>query len=84
MAINRNLSEDSDDLASVEVVDPLFEGLPYQRIEDEVGDTDSLASEVWRAFLFFMAFVLIVEGWLCLPEKTSGPKLKTAFSSTKS
>lgn len=84
VAINRNISEDADKLASVDDIDPLFEGLPYQRIEDEVGDTESLASEVWRAFLFFMAFVLIVEGWLCLPEKTSGPKLKTAFSSTKS
>ena len=34
-----------------------------------MGNASALASEVWRAFLFAMAVALLVEAWLCFPER---------------
>jgi len=69
MAVNRSLAEDEAQHAATAVVDPLFAGLSYQRIDDSVGDTSSLASEIWRSFLFLMLAALMIEAVLCLPEK---------------
>ncbi len=69
VAINRSQAEDSAKAASVETVDALFDGLSYRRIDVEVGDTSSLANELWRIFLIAMAIALIVEAVLSLPSK---------------
>lgn len=69
LALNRSAAEDEQRVAAIADVDLLFEGLSYQRIDDAVGDTSSLASEVWRIFLILMATALVLEAVLCLPEK---------------
>ncbi len=69
VAVNRSLAEDSRGVATAETVDGLFDGLSYQRIDDSIGNESSLASEIWRLFLFVMALALIVEAALCLPVR---------------
>lgn len=69
VAVNRNETEDIAKTASVDKVDALFSELSYRRIDVEVGDTSSLASELWRAFLIAMIIALIVEAVLSLPSK---------------
>ena len=69
VAINRSESEDTAKAALVESVDTLFDGLSYRRIDVEVGDTSSLANELWRIFLIAMVVALIVEAVLSLPSK---------------
>lgn len=69
IAVNRSQAEDSAKAAPVETVDALFDGLSYRRIDVEVGDTSSLANELWRTFLIAMAIALIVEAVLSLPSK---------------
>lgn len=69
VAINRSQAEDSAKAAPVQTVDTLFDGLSYRRIDVEVGDTSSLANELWRIFLIAMAIALIVEAVLSLPSK---------------
>jgi hypothetical protein len=78
VAVNRSVQEDAVSPSPVGMIDRLFEGLPYQRIDDTVGDTSSLASEVWRLFLFLMALALLLEAILCLPEK---PEARTDWTS---
>lgn len=69
IALNRSLKEDDAKAAPLTKVDQLFEGLAYERIDDAIGNSSSLASEIWRAFLFLMVGVLILEAVLCMPEK---------------
>ncbi len=69
VAVNRSEVEDTAKAASVEAVDTIFTGLSYRRIDLEVGDTSSLANELWRIFLIAMAVALIVEAVLSLPSK---------------
>ncbi len=69
VAVNRSEAEDSAKAAPAESVDSLFDGLSYRRIDVEVGDTSSLANELWRIFLIAMAVALIVEAILSLPSK---------------
>jgi hypothetical protein len=69
VAVNRSQAEDTAKAAPVETVDALFNGLSYRRIDVEVGDTSSLANELWRTFLIAMAIALIVEAVLSLPSK---------------
>jgi hypothetical protein len=69
IALNRPAAEDLPSTLDEEDVAPLFSGLDYRFVTDEVGSTSSLASEIWRAFLIIMAVALLVEAWLSLPEK---------------
>ncbi len=69
VAVNRSQAEDSAKAAPEETVDALFNDLSYRRIDVEVGDTSSLANELWRIFLIAMAIALIVEAVLSLPSK---------------
>ena len=81
--VNRSLEEDSSLCVAPESVDELFEGLTFQRIEDEVGDDSSLASEIWRLFLLLMALALVGEACLCLPEKEEEPATGLLERSTR-
>ena len=69
VAVNRSETEDTAKAAGVEAVDALFNGISYRRIDVEVGDTSSLANELWRIFLIAMLVALIVEAVLSLPSK---------------
>ena len=84
IAVNRGAEEDEFRVTPVTEADQLFAGLSYQRIDDAVGDTSSLASEVWRAFLYLMAAALMLEAILCLPEKKTEENPGGGFASTNS
>lgn len=71
VALNRPLSEDFPKILTTEAVDELFAGLDHRIIEDSVDDERSLASEIWRTFLFLMAAALVLEALLSLPSRKS-------------
>ncbi len=68
-ALNRPLREDRPETLGKAVLDELFAGLDHHLIEDQVESEASLASEVWRTFLFLMAAALLGEALLCMPGK---------------
>ncbi|MFP6674540.1 MAG: hypothetical protein VB878_05640, partial [Pirellulaceae bacterium] len=68
-ALNRNTDEDIAKPMDAATLEPLLGGLDYQRIQDQVGDESSLASEIWRVFLIVMAAAMILEAALCIPSR---------------
>jgi len=80
-AVNRSAAEDDSAAAPVATVDALFAGTSYERIDDAVGDTAALVSEIWRTFLLAMALALILEAALSLPKTTRAePPLASEFA----
>jgi hypothetical protein len=69
IALNRPLSEDHPETLGKTALSELFTGLDYHVIEDQVENNASLASEIWRTFLFLMALALLGEALLCMPAK---------------
>lgn len=69
MALNRLASEDGSDTLDAAAIQQLFSGLDYRLVEDRVGNDDALASEIWRAFVCIMAAALLLEAWLCMPQR---------------
>ena len=69
IALNRPASEDIPVLLATTTVEELFVGLDHRIIEDTVEDESSLASEIWRTFLFLMAIAIILEAVLSMPQK---------------
>lgn len=69
VALNRPESEDDSRILDAEAIDGLLVGVDYRRIDDQVGSGNSLAAEVWRAFLFAMAIALLAEALLSLPPR---------------
>lgn len=69
VALNRPLREDRPEMLGQAALAELFAGLDYHTIEDQVENNASLASEVWRTFLFVMALALLGEALLCMPAK---------------
>ncbi|MCB1232280.1 MAG: BatA domain-containing protein [Verrucomicrobiae bacterium] len=69
IALNRPLEEDQSARLPTTTVNELFAGLDHRIIEDVVEDERSLASEIWRTFLFLMAAALVLEALLSLPAK---------------
>ena len=74
-AVNRSQIEDSATAVPIEMVDALFDGMSYRRIDVDVGDTSALASELWRIFLIAMIVALLAEAVLSLP----GKRTRTTF-----
>ncbi len=70
LALNRPLVEDVVIVMDDVTLDQMLSGLEYTRIDDKVGGSMQLASEIWRTFLFFMIFALLAEALLCVPERT--------------
>ena len=68
-ALNRPQSEDSPVVIQETQIGELLAGIDYQLIQDQTGGSDSLASEIWRAFIITMALAMVVEAILCLPAK---------------
>jgi hypothetical protein len=73
LASNRPKSEDKWQVITTNRLDTLLEGTPYKLFEDQ-GQSDSLAQEVWRAFLIAMLVFLITEAILCLQPKVANSK----------
>ncbi|MEQ9411026.1 MAG: BatA domain-containing protein [Fuerstiella sp.] len=71
LALNRPPVEDDSTVLTSEDLADVLAGLEYTRIDDEVGGTMQLASEIWRTFLVLMILALIVEALLCVPEAVS-------------
>ncbi len=69
VALNRPESESDTRILDGGAIDGLLAGVDYRRIDDEVGSGNSLAAEVWRAFLFAMAIALLAEALLSLPPR---------------
>lgn len=67
-AVVRPVEEDLPATVSEPELRGLLEGVDVQLIRDEVGGRNSLASEIWRAFLVLMGIALVVEAILCLPQ----------------
>jgi hypothetical protein len=69
VAVNRPLDEDMLQTLDQDQVSDVFGSLQYRHVEDRVNGGSDLASEIWRAFLLAMAFALILEALLCLPDQ---------------
>jgi len=69
IALNRPLREDSPETLGPAAIAELFSGLDHHIIEDQVENQSSLASEIWRTFLFIMALSLLIEAMLCMPAR---------------
>ena len=68
LAINRPKSEDQWQILTQANLDAVLDGVPYKLFEDS-GDSESLAREIWKAFLIAMLVFLITEAVLCLQPK---------------
>ncbi|MCA8999216.1 MAG: hypothetical protein KDA80_19635 [Planctomycetaceae bacterium] len=68
-AINRSESEDADAIVEESQVAGLFQGLEFDRVDDQVGSGSSLLSEIWRLFLMLMMAALLLEAALCIPRQ---------------
>ena len=77
VALNRPLREDHPETLGKAALAELFAGLDYHVIGDQVENDASLASEIWRTFLFVMALALLGEALLCMPAKRD-PQPSTA------
>ena len=69
VAVNRPLDEDQLQILDKNQISEAFGSLQYRLVEDRVNGGSDLASEIWRAFLLAMAFALILEALLCLPDQ---------------
>lgn len=73
LALNRPAAEDLPDSLSRENLDTILRGTGYKLSEQTARNSDdSLATEIWRAFLAAMLFFLIAEALLCLPPRQTG------------
>lgn len=68
LATNRPKTEDQWQILTTPQLDTVLDGVPYKLFEDK-GDSDSLAQEIWRAFLVAMLVFLITEAILCLQPR---------------
>jgi hypothetical protein len=82
VALNRPLREDAPDFLGKTALGELFAGLDHHIIEDQVENETSLASEVWRTFLFLMAIALLGEALLCMPRGTAKSSLNLPLPPT--
>lgn len=69
IALNRPAAEDRSDVLAKAEIETLFEGLDFRIVDDQIGNQQSLASEIWRVFMVLMGVALISEALLCLPPK---------------
>lgn len=68
LAVNRPAAEDDAKVLADQLVQALFAGLDFARVDDQAGSIGALIREVWRLFLASMIVALIVEAGLCLPK----------------
>jgi hypothetical protein len=68
LAVNRGEAEDRTAVLSDARVAALFRGLDFDRVDDQAGNLQSLAREIWRVCLATMVVALVAEAGLCLPR----------------
>lgn len=69
VAVNRSQDEDRPDVVDNDRVAGLFQDLPFDRIDEEVGRESALMREIWPTFLLVMMIMLVGEAVLCLPKR---------------
>ncbi len=69
MAINRPLAEDTAAVLSEEKLADVMGDLDYSIVTQNVSESESLTSPIWRMFLVIMVIALILEALLCVPER---------------
>lgn len=67
-AVNRSEAEDRPAVVTDARLAPLFQGLDFDRVDDQAGSRSSLIEEIWRLFLAFMMAALVIEAALCIPR----------------
>lgn len=80
VALNRPPREDDPRTLAAESLEPLLDGVEFRIVSDELNSGNSLASEVWRAFLVAMALALLAEAILCLPARHEEKQPSPGFS----
>lgn len=68
LAVNRDIAEDRPTILSDARVAELFRGLDFDRVDDQAGNMQSLAREIWRICLATMVVAMVAEAGLCLPR----------------
>ena len=71
LAVNRPAAEDAAEVVADPQVESLFQGLTFNRFQQQAGGLGSIVQEVWRLFLMAVLVALVVEGLLCLPGRLS-------------
>ncbi|MGQ0635864.1 MAG: BatA domain-containing protein [Planctomycetaceae bacterium] len=71
LAVNRAEAEDRADVVQDDRIAALFQGLDFDRVDDQPGSLEALIREVWRPFLSAMMIALLAEAGLCLPRQRS-------------
>ena len=74
VALNRSNGElGATGALTNEETENLLDGLDFQIVEGELSQPKSLASEIWRVFVVLMGLALLLEAFLCLPDKPEEP-----------
>lgn len=81
-ALNRPLMEDDVSILDNETLELTLNGINFTLISDEAGSEMALASEIWRTFLIFMIAALLLETFLCLPDREGIPQLRNKQTAT--
>ena len=71
VAVNRPAREDAAPVLPDDEIANLFQGLFFNRFEQQAGGLGNLVEEVWRPFLVALVLALAAEGLLSLPFKVS-------------
>lgn len=71
LAVNRDPREDAITIVPRQRVAALFEGLDFDRVDDQAGSGASLIQEIWRLFLILMMIALLLEAVLCIPRRAA-------------
>lgn len=73
-ALNRPASEDIMEEIMVEDLRDLFGTVRFTSLESNLRETDSLVSEIWRTFYYFLIIFFLLEGVLSLPVREKKKK----------
>ncbi len=69
LAINRPLIEDTAPALTEENLGEVMGDLDYSLVSQNVSESQSLVSEIWRMFLVIMVVALLLEAILCVPDR---------------
>ena len=76
IAVNRPAEEDNLEILEKAAAKRLFGALPVQYFEERSGEAGALQGEIWRVILITMLAVLLVEGFLSLPQQAAPSQQK--------
>ncbi|MCG6156402.1 BatA domain-containing protein [Rubinisphaera margarita] len=68
-AVNRSSDEDRPLIVDSERTAGLFQGLQFDRVDEQTGEDNALLREIWATFLFLMLLALIAEAALSIPRR---------------